>query len=178
MSKYNGGHGVFDEHCLRHCLPFSYQIPATLLHTYTLTSSYLTTHGTFQTLPEGRHFMVSFIHPSPDVWCCLHKVCMCVASFGTEIFSLRTKEKMNIAFFPHHHHSHVIIYTHICTTSGQRWSRNKTVTTDTTTQRGDDWGKWHSTHHGHWLVAFLQSCNPNAEKSSYPEDGGLIYSLK
>lgn len=118
MSKYNARHAMFDEHCLCHHLPFSHQIPATLSHTYTPTFSYLTTHWTSQTLPERRHFTVSFIHslhllPSRGVWWCLHKVWMRVASFGTEIFNLRTKEKMNIIFFPHHHHSHVILYTHI-----------------------------------------------------------------
>lgn len=63
MSKYNGGHAMFDEHCLCHHLPLSQQIPATLSHTYAPTFSYLSTHWTSQTLPEGNISRShSFIH--------------------------------------------------------------------------------------------------------------------
>lgn len=124
--------------------------------------------------PSWRKTFHGLLHSLHLLWSlgvfAISKVCMCVASFGTKIFNLRKKEKVSIFSSSSFSASSLFIYHNLYTytSNGQRWSRDKTVKIDTTTQREEDWGRWHRTHHSHWLVAFLQSYSANAKKSSYP----------
>lgn len=85
---------------------------------------------------------------------------------------------MNIIFFPHHHHSHVILYTHIY----NQWAKMEQKQNSQNGHPPPRVGTTGENDTGHPMVTGLQPfCSPAQQMLKNPpivEDGGLICSLK